>query len=75
MDEESNINLMMVLSLLAFAVENDEVFNVSQEIYETILKSMIANDTVPELSIDYSDERIKIGVRLIDREEIKDGSE
>lgn len=74
MDDESNINLMMVLSMLAFAVENDEVFNVSQEIYETILKSMIANDTVPELSIDYSDERIKIGVRLIDREEIEDES-
>lgn len=74
MDDESNINLMMVLSMLAFAVENDEVFNVSQDIYETILKSMIANDTVPELSIDYSDERIKIGVRLIDREEIEDES-
>ena len=74
MDDESNINLMMVLSMLAFAVENDEVFNVRQDIYETILKSMIANDTVPELSVDYADERIKIGVRLVDRKEVEDES-
>lgn len=57
---------MAFISFLAYAIENDEPFNVSLKIVEDILLSMQADGTVPELALgDDGNGRMKVGVILV----------
>lgn len=57
---------MAIISFLAYAIENDEPFNVSLQIVEDILRSMQADGTVPELALgDDGNGRMKVGVILV----------
>lgn len=48
--EEREFALMeLFVCVLAYAIENDEVFNVSEDIVQTIMKSMVESDTLPVL--------------------------
>ena len=66
--EDTSVEQSMVIvlcALLAFAVENDEIFNVDQEILETVVKTMISNNQQPELTIMEDDGRFKVGIKLV----------
>ena len=59
----------LVIAVLAFAVENDEPFNVDHEIVKNIYLTMIENNTHPELSIMDENGRRKFGVKLVSKDE------
>lgn len=67
MNNETSLNIQMLLvAILAWAVENDEPFNVSPEIVQNILDSMVVTDSDLEIVWDDdSSDRLKIGVRLV----------
>lgn len=68
-DETYERMMEVFVAILAYAVENDEVFNVDATIMKTVFESMVENDTLPELSLLYDDKekRMKFGVKLVPR--------
>ena len=68
--EEREMSLLeLFVSLLAFAIENDEVFNVSEDIVHTIMQSMVESDTLPVLGGPvHEDGRVIFSVKLEPRE-------
>lgn len=71
-DESSYGILLLFVSLLAYSIENNEPMSVKSETIEDILRSMAANNQVPQLVIqdNNGDEKtIKFGCILVNGEE------
>jgi len=69
MNDNQAALMQLAVAILASAVENDEIFNVSKVDVENILDSMAANKTWPIIKVYEDDGRIKYGVELIELEE------
>jgi hypothetical protein len=59
----------LAVAILATAIESDEIFNIDKNISETIIASMKANKTWPEIEVYVDGDRIKYGVKLVEMEE------
>jgi len=72
MTDETNYGILLLfVSLLAYSVENGEPMAVKSETIEDIMKSMAANNQVPQLVIQENqegDDYIKFGCILVDGE-------
>ncbi len=63
--ERELVLMELFCAVLAHAIENDEVFNVSEDIVETIMKSMVESDTLPVLGGPvHEDGRVIFSVKL-----------
>ena len=70
---ERNSALLMCIAMLAFAIENDEPFNVDKQIVSDIIESNIQLGTsVPKVAFQHTDDnRLMIGVTMHTPEEIE----
>lgn len=70
-DTESSYGILLLfVSLLAYMVENDEPMAVKSDTIEDIMRSMAANNQVPQLVIQENEDGkyIKFGCILVDGE-------
>lgn len=61
----------LAVAMLASAVENDEIFNVSKGDLEMIWLSISENKTWPVIQVFEDGDRIKYGVELVKLEEME----
>lgn len=66
-DESNYAILLLFVGLLAYSIENDEPMAVPSETVEKIMRSMAANNQVPQLAIEEDENgHIKFGCVLVE---------
>lgn len=63
---------MLLVSLLAFAIENDEPYNVDMNIVQDILGKMVSENLTPQLAFGQDGDRLKYGCVLVPDEDVED---
>lgn len=69
MNEAQGTLAELAVAMLAFAIENDEIFNVKQQDTDIIWASMAENKTWPVIQVFEDNGRRKYGVELVKLEE------
>lgn len=65
LDSERNIMLMLLLSLKAYALENDELFSVPTDTMNDIIQeNILENTTVPVLAVNDENGRLIFSVEM-----------